>query len=267
MTRSVLTLGAWLILAALPACTSTVVKGLVTDDRGEALPGVVVQVGGGERQVQTDARGRFRIRYPSEAFQLEFSKSGYASARLIMDVEEGRRGPTVTQLWKLPPNAGVYLYEDFHYTSTGWVLPKPFFMADGAVAYGTRRGPTPATRAGKPVIICYRTPRYDARLSRLVLADAAQPGSKIRAFPVWTAAGTVAADLIPIDEPQGTLLQLELNQPLEPGAYAVHWGALDGYTTLENRMFMFEVIEPEPAPPGIHDSSVDGDSPRVASAP
>jgi hypothetical protein len=35
---------------------------------------------------------------------------------------------------------------------------------------------------------------------------------------------------------------------LTPGVYAVHWGALEGYTTTDSRMFLFRVGEAEPPP-------------------
>ena len=55
-----------------------------------------------------------------------------------------------------------------------------------------------------------------------------------------------------------SLLKLNLLDPLDPGRYALHWGALEGYTTIDDRMYMFEII----AYSGPHLSEVDPDLER-----
>ena len=232
------------IIIMLPACYRTGVSGVVSSIQGEALPGVVVQVSGEERQTITDARGYYRITPSSSDATLDFSKTGYSPAQLRFDPDTRRQATHGdVHMWRLPESAGVYLLDDHRYRQMSWVIPRQFFMSDGTVAYGTRSEPAAETRTGEPMIMCYRTPRYDARLSRLVLAKPMQPAAKAAAFNIWTAGGTIDADLVPVDQPQGMLRRLRIDRQLEPGAYAVHWGALEGYITLENRIFMFQVSE------------------------
>lgn len=232
------------IIIMLPACYRTGVSGVVRNIRGEALPGVVVQVSDEERQAITDARGHYRITPSSSDAMLNFSKTGYAPARLRLDPDTRRQATHGdVQMWQLPESAGVYLLDDHRYRQMSWVIPRQFFMSDGTVAYGTRSDPAAETHTSEPMIMSYRTPRYDARLSRLVRAKPMQSAAKEAAFDIWTAGGTIDADLVPVDQPQGMLRWLRIDRSLEPGAYAVHWGALEGYITLENRIFMFRVSE------------------------
>lgn len=202
---------------------------------------------GTEYQALTDARGHYRIGYSGSPRRLSFSKSGYAPVEA--GFEDGHRvAVDDATLWKLPQNAGVYLYERDRYHQTGWVLPKQYLMDDGSVSFGTQRTAETMSASGTPFIVCYRTPRYDARLTRLVESKAKRAASNKGTIPVWTSAGSLAADLIPIDPLQGQLLKLRLNQELEPGIYAIHWGAMEGYVTLDSRVFLFEVAEPPPPP-------------------
>ena len=55
------------------------------------------------------------------------------------------------------------------------------------------------------------------------------------------------AALEPMDAPTGPLFRLQVGRALEPGVYGVHWGAMSGYTTLDTRVFLFRVPEPEPS--------------------
>ena len=239
----------WLLVTLIvPGCFAPGLRGTVTDVRGDALPGVVVQIAETDRQALTDARGHYGLWPRADTFTLEFSKSGYAPAQL--ELSQGARTGDI-QLWKLPVHDGVYLADANRYTPMTWVIPGQFFMADGTIAFGTRGYPEPATSSAQPIILCFQTPRYDARLTRLVAAEAKQPASESGAFEVWTAGGTVDADLAPVDQPAGMLRRLRIDQPLEPGAYAVHWGSLEGYDTLDTRMFMFEVVAEQDTPADI----------------
>ena len=232
------------VVLSMPACYRSGVSGTVRNVQGEALPGVVVQISGQEAQAITDARGHYRIGSATTDETLDFFKTGYAHARLRLNPDTRRKAAQGdVQMWPLPGSAGAYLFENYRYSEISWVIPRQFFMSDGTVAYGTRSEPFPATRTSEPMILCYRTPRYDARLSRLVRAKPMQPSANAAEFEIWTAGGTIDADLVPVDTPQGILRRLRIDRPLEPGVYAVHWGALEGYTTLENRVFMFEVAE------------------------
>lgn len=245
MTKTVSTCFCLVLIVCCAGCHRGAVSGTVRNVRGEALGGVVVQVAGGGRQVTTDARGHYRIAPSPRDVALEFSKTGYAPAQLLLDglsPSERKRGGDVS-MWPLPESAGVYLLEDHRYFPASWAIPGQFFISGGTVAYGTRSEATLSVHAREPLILCYHTPRYDARLTRLIRAEPMQSDGKSVAPEIWTAGGSIDADLVPVDSPQGMLMRLRIDHPLEPGVYAIHWGALEGYTTLENRMFMFEITE------------------------
>ena len=87
------------------------------------------------------------------------------------------------------------------------------------------------------------TPRYDARLTRMQRKTAQLPQDDSQTFEIWSAGGTVGVDLVPVVHSDPGLLKLDILEPLQPGRYAIHWGALDGYTTLDERIFMFEITE------------------------
>lgn len=235
----------------LSGCGRVALFGQVTTIQGETLPGVAVYESAVDDGQLTDARGGYSLRRRPGPVLLRFSKTGYSPAELALNIEGGKRLslPTV-RMWRLPERAGVYILDESGYTETTWVNPKNFFMAEGGMAYATRREPDTTVIGTVEQIICYKTPRYNARLSRLRRAKAKLGAGDTQTFEVWTAGGTIPVDLVPVDEPAGMLLRLRTEQALEPGVYAVHWGALDGYTTLESRAFMLTIAAPvAPAPP------------------
>lgn len=232
------------LMAVLAGCNQASLRGTVLDVTGDALPGVAIHVEGFEFEALTNALGEYRIRCAPGKARFTFSKTGYAPRRLEKEMPDALAvvAPPI-RLWPLPPSAGVYLYDGHRYRATTWVEPKRFFMAEGSMAYGTQRSPEGGTPRKELLIVCYKTPRYDARISRLHEALAKRGAAESHVFPIWTEGGTVRADLVPIDSAEGMLLELQLDQSLAPGTYAVHWGALDGYKTLEKRIFMFEITE------------------------
>jgi TonB-linked SusC/RagA family outer membrane protein len=66
----------------LTPAADVVVRGVVTDDKGEALPGVNVVVKGTTRGTTTDGQGLFSISVPQEGVTLVFSFIGYKSQEL-----------------------------------------------------------------------------------------------------------------------------------------------------------------------------------------
>ncbi len=245
--RGILALGCSALLAG---CNPTYVSGRVLNTSGETLPGVTVSLAGADNEVLTGVLGEYRLQGTPGEHELAFAKSGYAPARLAIDFPGagGAEAEPVT-LWQLPSKAGVYIFEAGRYLELARETPGVFVLAPGEKVHAIQRPPRLATDASNPFIVCYATPRHDVRLSRLDQADAMlgmNPESKI---PVWIAAGTMGATLRSIDEPGGMLLRLDLDRPLEPGVYAVHWGAMDGRTTLDDRAFLFEVTGPM-EPPG-----------------
>ncbi|MBS7564100.1 TonB-dependent receptor [Mucilaginibacter sp. Bleaf8] len=72
--------------AALPAADAKImqqtVKGTVTDDKGEPLPGVTVRVKGTNTTTSTDVNGRYSISVPSSDAVLVFSFIGFQSTEV-----------------------------------------------------------------------------------------------------------------------------------------------------------------------------------------
>jgi Carboxypeptidase regulatory-like domain len=237
---------AWMALMLLLAgCGRAVVEGRVVDERGEGLPGVAVMVAGGDRQALTDARGHYRFVCPPGIYNAAYAKSGYTLETGTVDTSNRRWNTQETvSLWNLPPKDGVFIYEDHRYVPAEWMVPKQFFMRDGSMSYGIQRVPEVYTDDDMPRIMFYKMPRYDVQLSRLQVVTAKLPADDSQTFSVWTAAGTMTTDLTPVAAADPSLLQLEVTEPLQPGTYAIHWGALDGYSTINERIYLFDVREP-----------------------
>ncbi len=243
----------WLVsvlvcLLGLTGCERALLSGTVETVHGEALPGVAVHVVEGTGNAQTDARGKYSIFQPFGDIRLHFAKSGYAPAEITVEVNAAQQLalPTV-EMWQIPPGAGVYLFDEGRIIEASRVTPRNFLLADGSTAYGSQRAAEAFTESAEPFIVCYKTPRYDARLSRLHVAEAKLNVSDTYNFDVWTAAGTLRADLHAVDPAEELLLKLTLDRALDPGVYAVHWGALEGSMAVEDRIYLFEVLEPSPA--------------------
>ncbi len=230
----------------LPACERSYIQGRVTDVRGEALPGVIVRAVDSTSSDLTDGLGRYRVSAPRGAVRLAFSKTGYGTAELMVD--DSTRAQADAALWPLPLNPGIYIVTDLRFTTATLVVPKEYDLKDGTQAFGAALPEEMHDAASEPFIVAYRTTRYNARLSRLVPAEA-QSGGESTSVTVWVEAGTMAAALEPVDIPDGQLLRLQVGRPLEPGIYGVHWGAMSGYTTLDTRVFLFRVPEPSAVEP------------------
>lgn len=237
-------------LATLGAgCERVAVEGRATDATGEALPGVVVRLEGTSQQDLTDALGQYRLTASRSAKRvgLKFSKSGYAPTRIDVEL----RGPLSVKaadvpLWRLPSNPGAYTWRAGRYIPADWVLPSQYYLKDGGEVYGVELPETLRVEVSTDAwwIATYRTPRYNARLSRLAPAEATLPGVGTQPVQIWTESGTIPAGLESIDPLEGHLQRVVVDRPLQPGVYAVHWGAIEGYTTLEGRIYVFRVVEP-----------------------
>ncbi len=225
------------------ACDRSYIEGRVTNRRGEALPGVTVAVSGTSTQDLSDGLGHYRIEAPPGPVTLAFSKSGYTSAQLAL--ESKRRGATPeVSMWVLPMNAGVYDVTPLTYHETSWALPKQHYLKDGSAAFGIELPAEVIESTSEPFLLTHRTPRYNAQLSRLVPEEARQAGIEDKSIEVWVEAGTAAVGLEPMDQSESLLQRVVIGRALEPGVYGIHWGAMEGYTTLDNRVFVFRVPEP-----------------------
>ncbi len=244
---------AFALCLTFTGCGVGYIEGTVVDVAGEALPGVAVQVEGTPHQGLSNALGRYTVKYEPGQLSLYFSKTGYTPGMLVLDVNEMRSvEATPVLLWRLPEGKGVYFYENHRYRRTDFVNPAPFkSKLDGSIIYGTPRWPRESTTDPEPLIICYKMPIYGGKLCQMTLMEVQPTSEQATAQEVsaWAVGKEIPIAMEPIDAPEGLLVQIRMNTPLEMGAYAVHWGALNGDQSQDERMFFFNVVEPiEPLP-------------------
>jgi hypothetical protein len=245
-------------------------RGQVSDVSGQALPGVSVRIAGTELEALTSAIGQYSLGATTGSLQLEFFKTGYAPARLDVTVETlGRTEVAAVSLWPLPISEGVYFYKSYRYFPTNHPRPNRYKVKDIGNALGTPVTPDliipwvdaesePASNP--PCMIGYKVPAYDARMHRLQRVNAAliqtagkgnveATGEGEIQYPeeVWIAETPVPLRSNVLDEPEKLLVELGAVSPLIPGIYAIHWGALKGYDSIEPRIFIFELKAPEEA--------------------
>lgn len=243
----------WLAAAVcatwLPGCSRSAIEGTVVDVQGEALPGVAVGVAGADNQVLTDGCGHYVLPFDPGELHLEFLKAGYTPGRLDVAVSETRRVDAATVvLWRLPLSQGVYLFEDHAYRQIGAAEPKRYRKGGNALLFGAQKTPEVDTIDPTPLILAYKMPHYDVAFCHMEQVEVSLPESIDDSYTVavWVRGESLSVTLDPIDEPDATLVEIALSRPLEPGVYGVHWGALDGHSTTDPRVFLFRVVEPQP---------------------
>ena len=234
-----------LFIGLLAGCNRTGVYGIVTNPEGETLPGVSVRLSNNsDVSAITNVLGEYRLNAKPGHHSIQYAKSGYTlvNTELVLEKTSSRLLPKI-EMWNLPPGNNVFFYTKSLYTPTTWLKPKRYYMSDNGPSFGTTRNPEFSTDESMPFIVCYRMPRYDARLTRLQQRKAQLPQDESQTFDVWVPSGTISVNLEPLVPSDTSLLKVNLYEALEPGRYALHWGALDGYTTIDERMFMFEILK------------------------
>ncbi len=270
-----------LLLAVLPlaACRpEAAVRGTVRDMSGEALPGVAVSVDGADVSVLSNALGRYSLHCPRGKVRLEFAKTGYAPSGSVVDDARGTVEMPEVRLWSLPPTEGVFLLEHMRFRQLDHPRPNRYHAEQGDSVIGTPVMPKaeaeapfggPDAAPGASRLVAHKLPSYDAHLTRVKQVRASSqpppppPAAGTPAVPVaysekiWIADADIPLVERPLDEPDRLLVELVPSAMLEPGTYAVHWGAFEGLASLEPRVFLFRVPDPaataeekeaEPAP-------------------
>jgi len=234
------------VILVAAGCNECVVRGTVCDIQGEVIPGVAVTAGEDGGQTITDALGRYRIGHSPGTFELQFRKTGYTSGCLRFDaMEAGKAEARTVSLWCLPRTSGVFLFDNYQYRPAFTTEPKSFKASDGRLLYGSLCWPgIERTVNPEPVLVTFRVPNYDVKLSRLKSIEAAPMDMPANPQKVLVQDESLRVDAAPIDEPDERLWEIQLTQPLTPGLYAVHWGALDGYPNTDRRIFLFEIVDP-----------------------
>ena len=235
----------------LPGCEPTAtIKGAALDIQGQHLPGVSVTVPNGGGAASTDALGRYSLRVAPGSLRLDFHKTGYTAGWLALDV------PTATivqadniQLWPLPESKGVYLFQDFRYSALDRAEPKRYLDKNNRNIFGVMRAPQAATLNTAPLLIAHKLPTYDVQAHRIEKTQAALPTASSGApgETIWAPVEEIRVIASPIDEPDRLLIDLRFERPLVPGDYAIHWGALQGFTTNDTRAFLLHIAAPNEA--------------------
>jgi outer membrane receptor protein involved in Fe transport len=98
-----------LVLSASPAAAQTTITGVVRDETGGALPGVLVEAHGAGRQAQsteTDAAGRYRLELDAGQYELTFTLINFGAVRRPLTVAAGMVAP-IDIVMHLSMNADV----------------------------------------------------------------------------------------------------------------------------------------------------------------
>ena len=254
-------------------CTQTVrLRGQTTDISGQALPGVVVRVAGTDSEALSTVTGHYSLRAAPAELHLEFFKTGYTPVHItVSTLTTGAVEIAPVSLWPLPMGEGVFLFQHFRYHQADHPRVNRYRVENMGIVFGTTVEPqlaidwvdpdeTPAMNP--PLLIAHKLPPYDARMHKLQQVKAAPAplaGMSVDAPPakqpqytetVWIAEEPVPLRARPIDEPEKLLVELRAAQALAPGAYAIHWGALEGYDSIDPRVFLFTMVPaPEPETP------------------
>lgn len=230
------------------SCDNKVVEGSVESHKGERLPGVVVTVDGTRFQAMSNAQGVYKVRHGGAPVVLHYFKTGYAPGILEPSVpQEGRVEAEPLQLWRLPVSHGVWLYDNFNYTRARPVEPERVTLANQTITFGVRRASDVETDVEIPFIVIYgRLPTYNISLSKLDQIEAPLEDLPDQTATFWVPVRDVPVSARPLDKPEGKLIHVRLFEPLEPGNYAVHWGALKEVSPLDSRAYLFKVLGDEP---------------------
>lgn len=239
------------------------VTGEVRNVDGEPLPGVSVKAEAAQAFGVTNGNGVFGRRpnllaVPPGPWELVYIKSGFTTAYQEIETGDARtvEAPPVT-LWPLPAARGVYLLEGIHYTSLTRATPERYRALNGGAAYGLNEKIRPEVElAESPAFfVSHKMATYDWQLSRLETVRVFRPG--VEAPPsgeevdesltesIWAAAVRLPVETIPVDLPERLLWQIRPAVPMQPGVYAIHWGALDGDSTTEESVYLIGIQAPE----------------------
>lgn len=260
------------------ACSeNAIIRGVVKDAAGETLPGVSVILEEQNREDLSNANGRYSLRAERGNGTLHFYKTGYSSVHLKLDaLLFGVNEMPEVRLTSLPAEEGVFFQQNFRYQALEHPRINRYTTASGEPVFGTPvqpgltlpwKDPGEEPQGNPPVFFAYKVQPYNALLHQL-RSIALKQGEAVKDKKESKENGNqdtilVADKAIPLisrilDEEEGQTVELHPGEPLEPGIYAFHWGALSGYDSLDPRAFLFAIAE-KLVEEGIEGESVEGE--------
>ena len=252
-------------------------SGQVVDTTGGTLPGVAVIAVGTGREALTNARGEYVLMCPPNTLRVDYTKTGYTIGHVPLAAGESKEqtlDPVV--LYPLPEARGVYQTLNHRYHELTRTEARQYAGREISKLYGTKKVPELVITDFMPTMIVFRLPSYDIQCSRLDWLDAAQPGLEPGVFPEKVLAPVESLQVFasPLDEPERQLIELQFAQPLQPGTYALHWGALNGYFSTEKYAYLFRIRDPDapdeplaPEPAPTEDAAATEAAPAAEDAP
>jgi hypothetical protein len=136
-----------------------------------------------------------------------------------------------------------------------------------AVLYGTQREVERHTQVPDPFLVLHRMAPEGVALHRLEKREITliREGAQATDIEAYVSVEAVPVGTAPLDYPARLLHRVTLPGSLLPGIYAINWGALEGHSDYDSRMFMFEVYDPALGPaPGLTPLESDGEAPGTS---
>jgi hypothetical protein len=265
------------------ACAKPLVVGQVVDQCEKPLEGAKVAIANSQFSATTNQDGKYRVDFLPGRFAVTFTKEGYSSARLDLDIQTKDRFPAQTViLWKLPGEPGIFALDKAAcvYSSVS-SHPAALGMAGTLLQAftGIRSLRHLPVHSRKPVFVFYG-PNYgdNVTLSRLHFAKTARVqnifGPAMQAINLWVAnENKVELKLDKID-PGNNFFSVQPAAELAPGNYAFHWGVLFANDPMamassSNReVYDWEIVaETQPAPMASPPASAGAPISSAAGAP
>lgn len=101
-----------MIASALMSCSQSGISGKVIDPANKVLEGVTVKVDKSNFITETEPNGEYTIEYAPGSFKLIFSKNGYTTHTLELNITNMTLFPAETiMMYPIPKEKGIYLLE------------------------------------------------------------------------------------------------------------------------------------------------------------
>ena len=222
-------IGVLAFLTLCSGCAKAEIFGAVVDQGQRPLDGVRINILNSSFTTRTGKVGKYRIDCLPGKFTVAFSKKGYATTRLDLNLEKRHSYPAETViLWKIPADPGIYVVDSGQYVPLRGVATSNIGTPAKALIVVKSLTNTPvALVSPRFVLFGADYAREKIILSRL---QPVQPARARRfAAPmigIWGPDGQPLAIKYEKIDPEANLAIVQPVASLAQGHYALHWGAL-----------------------------------------